>query len=180
MNWKKAVVLAIICYATGCTPMSPYEEVVTRCHAEQIANLEFEFEASCEAAQKNVDLAQQLMIDRGLVKNGAEFKAYFWTLPIRVHALERLHTEQPGDPDYIEGRDRYVSAWFSYSPFGSSVELNRSGKGLLHELLHAYQATQGGAAEMLKPHDENHAHWQEWGWFDDTAAFEQQSLYFAT
>lgn len=142
----------------GCGGLAPDRPVVKTCTIEELGEVKAEFDVRCGAVRENVKRARQVMERRlGERMDSDLFQVLFHTLNLTIRDRDVL-TEA--------GDEQIVGAYgYGWGVSAGWIEINRTMKGQLHELYHAYQASLADP----DPSTSWHAGWEERGWFaDDT------------
>lgn len=132
--------LILVSLLAGCGPS-------TVCKHPDTGPIEVEFESSCGAIGRNIDLARELMLPNIFVGlDAAGFREKMKKIEIRIRESERVK-----DPN---GVLTYGIFW-EYQSGRKEIEMGRDMRSLAHEFLHAVEGP-----------DQGHMGWQSRGWFE--------------
>jgi hypothetical protein len=155
------VALLLMLLVAGCKQGPDHDfEVSTVC---EIDGMEFEFEpqADCNVAAHAVNEAKHMLIDRGFTTDD-EFKSAFTGFPVVVRDadyLDCVNTTVGICTTFKIGRYNFGQHDKTYSEW---IELERSGRGLVHEMLHRIDWMRG---KDQSNESVAHAGWDSNGFF---------------
>ena len=153
----RCALLVIVAGAVGCghTPMGtpllePEPPAVTElplrqaCFLWGMGTVFSEFDFSCVAMECNREVAIRILTERKILAAREDFAVNFRKTPVLLRAVARLHTVQPGEPDYNPKQEQWIAGRYHSSFNGDGyIEMERTGWPLLHELLHVLDEKRG-------------------------------------